>query len=54
MPIIAAVTIKITSILERFDNTTFADAAGSDMAIFLVKILQGPSRRSSGRAANQV
>jgi hypothetical protein len=46
------VTVKISSILERFDNTTFADAAGSDMAIFLVKIL--PSRRSSGRAANQV
>jgi len=33
----AAVTVKITSISERFDNTTFADAAGSGMAILLCR-----------------
>jgi hypothetical protein len=31
----AAVTVKITSISERFDNTIFADVAGPDMAILL-------------------
>src|SRR5262249_62208613 len=31
----AAVTVKITSISERLENTTFADAAGSGMAILL-------------------
>src|SRR5215468_8126388 len=36
-PTIAAVTVKITSISERFDNTTFADAVGSDMAILLCR-----------------
>jgi hypothetical protein len=39
------VTVKITSILERFDNTRFADAAGSDV----VKYCKGQAADLGGK-----